>query len=1088
MRCSNCGSENLAGKKFCGDCGKALDDRCPKCGADNPAGKNFCGDCGASLDPAAPAVAQPRDPGLTGERRHLTVLFCDLVGSTHIAAQLDPEEWREMVAGYQRAAAEAISRAGGNVAKYLGDGVMAYFGYPEAHENDAERAVRAGLSILDAIAKFNQQSPRQTLSARIGIDSGAVVVGAGAGKEADVFGEAPNNAARLQALAAPGTVLISAATHRLVSGLFVVEDRGAQTLKGIERPVQLYRIIQPSGARGRLEASAASCGLTPFVGREEEVRLLKNRWERAVDGEGQVVLIVGEAGIGKSRLIQRFREEISGTPHSWFEAAAEPSFQNTPFYPVANLLQQFLGSDGNMSPEAQLARLQHRLELVGLKPAEDMPLIAPLLNLPLSVKYPPSPLPPQQQRRRRLAMLVECVLGAAREKPLIVATEDLHWADPSTLELIRLLVEQGATARLLLLYTARSEFHTQWPLRAHHAHIMLNQLSARNVRSMVEQLAAHKPLSDETLATVVERAGGVPLFVEELTRSLLESGGGGPPLQEIPVTLHDLLMARLDRLGSAKEIAQVGAVIGSEFSYELLHAIHPMAEEDLQLALGTLADAELVHVRGLPPNVTYQFKHALIRDAAYEALLKSRRKELHRLVATTIDERFPALKEARAEVLARHWGEAGEAEAGIAAWINAGRAAESRNAFKEALESYQRAVALLNTLPEAPQSGHREFHLRQLIVRLLQITKGWAAPETIEATDRAAALAEKSGNPSQLANSLGTRSLSAWVAGEFSNALVLADRALELRIHQGNPTRIANAYMLEVMSRYCLGDFAGAQQYFTDGQAFFDDPLFRQDPTGAVVSAYAYGNLTAWMLGHADRARDQLAKLVAAANNRNPHIVTLARVHELTFWTLMREYSRVEGLAMETIEFADKHQFVEAAARSRCMLGEARAQLGDARNGVALIREYMPRLLPVGRVVISKYAIGLAVAQACAGAIADGLETIEQVLTIKPEEPAYRPEALRVSGELHLRERRTELAEEDFREALDLAQKMHAKAWELRSTISLARLLRDTGRHDEASAMLAEIYNWFTEGFDTVDLKEAKALLEGLGGTAARAS
>jgi len=531
-------------------------------------------------------------------------------------------------------------------------------------------------------------------------------------------------------------------------------------------------------------------------------------------------------------------------------------FPEHAFYLIADLLQHFLGRDGDKAPEALLARLERRLELAGLKPVDAIPLIAPLLNLPLLAKYPPSPLPPEQQRRRLLATLVECVLGAARVQPLIIATEDLHWADSSTLELIRLLVEQGATARLLLLYTARPEFSTQWPLRrAHHTQITLNRLSVRNVRTMVGQLAAHKPLSDETLATVVERAGGVPLFVEELTRSLLESGDGRPTGREIPVTLLDLLVARLDRLGSAKEVAQVGAVIGSEFSYELLHAVHPVAEEDLQHALRSLADAELVHVRGLAPDATYQFRHADIRDAAYEALLKSRRKDLHRLVATTIDERFPALKEARAEVLARHWSEAGETEAAIAAWINAGRAAESRNAFKEALESYQRAMALLNTLPEAPQRGHRELHLRLLIVRVLQKTKGWAAPETIEATDRAAALAEKSGNLTQLGNWIGARSLSAWSSGEFPTALALADRALELQVRQGSPTGIAYAHMLEVMIRYSLGDFAGAQQYFTAGQPFFDGPFFRQDPFGTVVSAYAYGTLTAWMLGHADAAR-----------------------------------------------------------------------------------------------------------------------------------------------------------------------------------------------------------------------------------------
>ena len=382
-----------------------------------------------------------------------------------------------------------------------------------------------------------------------------------------------------------------------------------------------------------------------------------------------------------------------------------------------------------------------------------MPLIAPLLNLPLPAKYPPSTLSPEQQRRRLLATLVEWVLGAARAQPTVIAIEDLHWADPSTLELIQLLVEQGATARLLLLYTARPEFRAPWPLRAHHTQITLNRLSARNVRTMVAQVAARKALSEETIATVVERTGGVPLFVEELTRAVLESGDAKLTGREIPVTLHDSLMARLDRLGPAKEVIQVGAVIGSEFSYELLHAVHPIAEEDLQGALRKLADAELLYVRGIAPDATYTFKHALIRDAAYEALLKSRRKELHRLVARTIDEKFPALKEAHPEVLARHWTEAGETEPAIAEWSRAGKAAEARNAFKEALESYQQALALLNLLPESPERDLRELELRQSVVRMLYVTRGYAAPETIDATERAAALAEKSGNLTQLVNS-----------------------------------------------------------------------------------------------------------------------------------------------------------------------------------------------------------------------------------------------------------------------------------------------------------------------------------------------
>ena len=571
MRCSNCGTDNAAVSRFCNHCGTPLGKRCAKCAFDNGPEARFCSQCGAPLDsPAAPdrAQAEPRQSP-TGERRHLTVLFCDLAGSTAIAAQLDPEEWRETVAGYHRAAADAITRFGGHVAKYLGDGVMAYFGYPEAHDDDAERAARAGLAILDAMSRLNEQAGQPKLAARVGIDSGAVVVGVGAGKDADVFGDTPNIAARVQEAAAPATVLVTEDTHRLISGLFVVEARGAPTLKGIERPLQLYRVIQPSGVRGRLQAAAAARGLTPFVGREDELRSLMNRWEQVLDGEGQVALIIGEAGIGKSRLVQRFHEQIAATPHTWVEAAAGAFFQNTPFYPVAEMLKQALGWRGDEPAEQQFSQLESALEAAGLKPPEAIPLLAPLLNLPPSTKYPSSSLSPEQQRRRLLATLVEFALGIARAQPTVITTEDLHWADPSTLELIQLLVEQGTQARLLLLYTARPEFRAPWPLRAHHAQITLNRLSTRNVRTMVAQVAARTALAEQTIAAMVERTGGVPLFVEELTRAVLESGDAKLTGREIPATLHDSLMARLDRLGPAKEVIQVGAVIGSEFSYDI---------------------------------------------------------------------------------------------------------------------------------------------------------------------------------------------------------------------------------------------------------------------------------------------------------------------------------------------------------------------------------------------------------------------------------------------------------------------------------------------------------------------------------------
>jgi class 3 adenylate cyclase/tetratricopeptide (TPR) repeat protein len=1086
MHCQNCSAENPQGAKFCIQCATPFLRLCEKCGCDNPFEARFCAQCAAPLDDAGPirAKAEPRD-GLTGERRHLTVLFCDLAGSTAISAQLDPEEWRETIAGYHRAAAEATTRFDGHVAKYLGDGVMAYFGWPEAHDNDAERASRAGLAILDAIGKLNEQPAHAKLSARVGIDSGLVVIGKGAGQDADVFGDTPNVAARVEAAAEPGTVVITDATHRLVSGLFVVEEMGAQTLKGIERPVQFYRVIRPSGIRGRFEAAAEAGGLTQFVGREDELRSLMNRWERILDGEGQVALIIGEAGIGKSRLLQRFHEQIVGTPHTWVEASAGAFFQNTPFYPVTEILRQFLGDEPT---EDRFAQLESRLAASELKAVEAVPLIAPLLNLPLPAEYPPSTLSPEQQRRRLLATLVEWVLGSARVQPLAIAIEDLHWVDPSTLELIQLLVEQCTTARLLLLYTARPEFRPPWPLRAHHAQITLNRLGARDIRTMVAQVAASKALSDDTVAAVVERTGGVPLFVEELTRAVLESGDAKLTGREIPATLHDSLMARLDRLGPAKEIIQIGAVLGSEFPYELLHAVHPIAEDELQRALRKLTEAELLYVRGIAPDATYQFKHALIRDAAYEALLKSRRKELHLTVARTIDEKFPALKEAHPEVLARHLTETGEAEPAIAAWSRAAEVAEARNAFKEALDSYQQALAVLNTLPKGSERDALELGLSQSVVRMLQITKGYSAPETNQATERISALAESSGNLIPLVNLTISKCATAFISGNVRATGALADQALDLSVREGSPTTLAGGHMLQVIARYQRGDFSGVEHHFMAGLKFFDDPDFRRMP-GSVVSTFAVASWSAWMLGRSEIARERMSQAMAVANENNPYDIAFSGYYSAQLRLYIREYEEAEALAARALEVSEKYQFPHAVALSCCTLGQALAELGRATEGAGLIRRGIASLLQIGsNLSISHATASLASAQERDGLIVEAIETVERALQANPDELYYRPEALRLRGELKLRNGSGDeshealVGERDFREAIELARSQGAKSWELRATMSLAWLLDKTDRRDEARTMLADIYNWFTEGFDTADLKDAKALIDDLAG------
>jgi class 3 adenylate cyclase/tetratricopeptide (TPR) repeat protein len=1016
-----------------------------------------------------------------GERRHLTVLFCDLVNSTRLAAQLDPEEWREIVGNYHHSAAQEIDRFGGHVAQYLGDGVMAYFGWPEAHDDDVERAVRAGLAILEAISKLNRDTSHPKLATRGGIDSGVVVIGPDTGKGAEVYGEAPNMAARVQAAAEPDTLLLTEAAHRLVPGVFEVEECGQQILKGISDPVPLYRVIRPTGMRGRL-AAAAVRGLTPFVGRDDELRLLMDRWERTVDGEGQVVLITGEPGIGKSRLVQRFRERISDHPHTWLESTGVPFFQNTPFYAVANMLQQGFHWEGEYSAERKLAVLEASLATAGVKLDATVTLIAQLLDLPVDGKYPASSLSPDQQRKRLLAALIAWVIGAAKGQPLVIATEDLHWADPSTLELIRLLIEQGATARLLLLYTARPEFHATWPPRTHHTQITLNRLNARNVREMIGQLTAQNALAADIVNAVVERTSGVPLFVEELTRAVLESAHAKFSEREIPVALHDSLMARLDRLGAAKEVLQIGAAIGSEFSYELLRVVCPHGDEELQQALHTAADAELLYVRGIAPEATYHFKHALIRDAAHDALLRSRRKELHRLIAQTISDKFPLLKKAQPELLvARHWAEADDTEQAIAEWSRAAKVAEARGAFKEALESYRRGLALLELLPESSARDLRELAFRKNVYLMLWMTGGPSSHETMEAVQCAVGLAEKAGKLESLVLLMvaaGWTSLNA--LRDMAPILMFADQALELALRDGSPRSLLMAHSLKMQTCWLCGDLAGAEKHFTATMELVVHPSINKQYNLFVVQGFYTGAMNAWMLGRLDLAHERFAKMTAITDTNDPYQLAASRMWAAEFLWALREYEQAGACATQALELSEKNQFALLAAKSKLTLGNSRVGLGCATHGVKLIREAMAGALEIGcapRGFFNKTF--LAAAQAGEGVIDDASKTIDQAFENDPDE-AFLPIILTLRGELRIRCGCTEPAEADFRAALVRARHMGAKMLELRAAVSLARLLDQKQRRNEARELLAEIYNWFTEGFDTADLKEAKALLDEL--------
>jgi class 3 adenylate cyclase len=1096
MHCSMCGAENPEGKKFCGDCGAALENHCPQCGAENPTGKRFCGDCGAALEanvtrtqsssPALP-TAEGRSPTPSsgdaaspdGERRHLTVLFSDLVGSTEIAAHLDAEDWRDVAAQYQRTATAAVTRFGGHVAKYLGDGLMVYFGWPEAHEDDAERAVRAGLALVDEVDALNGRLAAEhnvKLSVRVGIESGSVVMGRGGGQDADVFGDAPNVASRVQSAAEPDSVLMTAAVLDLVSGLFVVQDFGAHQLKGIERPVQLYRAIQSTAVRRRTR-SAAARSLTPFVGREDDMRLLLSRWEQAREGQGQLALVIGEPGIGKSRFMEEFRARVREDLHLWVECAGDQLFQSTPFHAVTQILDQGLGWRGDESPQERVAQLELRLERAGLKVSEAVPLIAEMLNLPIPDRYPKPIFAPEQKRKRLLANLAGWVLNVSRIQPMIVAIEDLHWVDPSTIELTQTLVEQAATVPLMLLYTARPEFRAPWPMRAHHLQITLNRLSERHTREMITGVVARQGLAQDLIDAVVKRTDGVPLFAEELTHLILE-GEGRPQVRQIPATLQDSLAARLDRLGPAKEVAQVAAVIGREFSYGLLEAVAAIGETELQSALERLADAELIYARGIAPEATYQFKHALIQDAAYEALLKSRRRELHRCVAQMITERFASVAEAQPEVVARHWTDAGETEPALAAWTRAADASFGHRAFKEAEDAYRRALEILERLKESPERDQRELALLGSLAQVLQFIKGWNDPDSIAVADKARALAEKRNNLPQLVLQVFHRWSGVVSSGDLTAAIALANQLLTLAKREGSPAKLGLAYVTQVNARYFSGDLLGAEENFARGSPFFD--AAQREP-GLSVVVYGFASHNAWMLGLPDTARGRMEKQVASAFEvDSPFQIAFAQFVAAMLKLQLQEHEEAKRLADDSIGLSAENGFPMIGDLSRLVLGRACASLGGAAEGVSLIRKAIDALPPTDRNGMTAFLSWLAEAEALDGAVTDALVTIEQALEANPMERAWACDALQIRGKLRNQVGQTREAEADFRAVIAQAREIGARALELRAATSLSRLLSDTNRRDDARTVLTDIYNWFTEGFDTADLKDAEALLEEL--------
>ena len=1047
------------------------------------------------------ATAQAR-PTEDAERRQLTVMFCDLVGSTALSERLDPEDLREVIHTYQDCCAGVIARFGGFIARYMGDGILVYFGYPQAHEDDAERAIRAGLGIVEAVRELRPLDDL-ALQVRIGIATGLVVVGdmigEGASEESAVLGETPNLAARLQGLAEPNTVLIAPATHHLVSGLFEHKDLGSRDLKGFSTPVRAWRVVGEAAAESRFDAAHAA-GMTPLVGREEEIGLLVKRWDQVKDGVGQVVLLSGEAGVGKSRIVRSFRERLEGELHHRVLYYCSPFHKNTAFYPAIDHLERALRFGKEDDAAAKLDKLEAVLDELGLPVPEIEPLLASLLSLPTGERYPAPPLNADEMKKKIFEALVAVIEAIASRDPVLMLIEDLHWIDPSTLELVSLLIEHLRSSRVVLLLTYRPEFDPPWRDRTHITGLTLNRLGRRESLAMISKVAGGKAMPEEIVDEIAAKTDGVPLFVEELTKTVLESdlldddgdqyvlSGPLPPLA-IPASLQDSLMARLDRLAQVKEVAQLAATLGRTFSLELLAAVSPLEGEALDDALSQLLDAGLIYRHNLPPDVTYEFKHALVQDVAYQSLLKGTRRQFHQRIAEALEQRFPETVETQPELLAQHYTVAGQIEPAVAYWHRAGQRAVERSANLEAIAHLTKGLELVDDLPENRERSKKELGMRLTLATALLSTKGWAAPEVEQTYFRSRELCHQIGEVSQLFTVTWGLWLVCQQRGQLKQAQDLADEALALAKQQPDSGLLLQAHHAAWTNYFRLPDLPACREHLDQGLA-----LYSLDEHGS--HAFIYGGhdpgvcclnhaaLTLWFLGYADQAQKMARKAMALAETlSHPFSLVLA----LSFSAFLRQFRREARLAQEhaeaTLAMCAEHGIgPQFAAATKALRGWAVAAQGRTDEGIKDIQEGLQALRATGTEQRKSYLLALLAetfgkaGQADRGLVelAEALESVEQ-----SGEKTWEAELHRLKGELLLSRSADNQgqAEACFSRAIAVARRQSAKSLELRAAISLARLFQAQGKSKEARELVQPIYGWFTEGFDTADLKNAKALL-----------
>jgi class 3 adenylate cyclase/tetratricopeptide (TPR) repeat protein len=1013
------------------------------------------------------------------ERRRLTVLFCDLVDSTRLASRLDPEDFRDVVHAYHQTCTAVIRHFDGYVAQYLGDGLLVYFGYPVAHEDDAQRAVRTGLGLLEALEPLNTRlalPPEDRVAVRLGVHTGVVVVGdvgVGARQEPLALGETPNIAARLQALTAPNTLVISAATYQLIAGYFTCEELGEQPLRGLTQPLRVYRVLGSSGLQSRLEVAAAY-GLTPLVGRAPEVELLLERWARVKAGMGQVVVLAGEAGIGKSRLVQVLKEHVAGEGHPWLECRGLPYYQHTALYPVIEFLQHWLQWQPGTAPGAALGKLEALLAQARLALAEAVPLVAELIALPLPAeRYPALRLTPEQQRQRTFNVVLALVEALAAQQPVLLIVEDLHWVDPSTLEILTLLLDQVPTLRLYLVLTCRPTFQPAWGFRTHLTPITLSSLTRSHVEVMVQGILRGHHLPVAVREQIVAQTDGIPLFVEEVTKAVVEAGlntagpaqeaATGPlPALAIPVTLHEALLARLDRLGSAKGVAQLGATIGREFAYALLQAVTPLEDEPLQRDLATLVAAELLYQRGQPPRALYRFKHALIQDAAYESVLRSVRRQTHQRILQVLETQFPETVAMQPALLAYHAQRGEQWEQAVTYFRQVGELAMARSAYREAVAAFEQALIALQHLPDSRDTREQAIDLH-LALRNAFYPLGGIGRLLVH-LEEAEVLAE----------GLGDHYRRGWVSayllahfllvGELDRALVSGQRALAIATDLGEVG-------LTVVAQYYLG---GVYRSLGDYRQTIE--LLQQ------CVASLHGTLLQERFGlHG----------LASVRSRSVLVLALSECGDFTEGRVLAEegvriaetadhpYSRVHAYwagGFRALRQGDLSQAIPVLERAldlaqgaylwlvvpqvAALLGAAYTLAGRTTDALPLLERAVEQAVAMGFMFDHALrTVWLGEAYLLAGRLDEAYTQAQRALEFSRahQEQGYEAYALRLLGEIAAQREPPEAqqAEVHYRQALTLAEKLGMRPLQAHCHHGLGMLYSRMGRLEEARAALA---------------------------------